>query len=50
MLLAIAITLLVLWAFGLVTSFSMHSYIHILLLAAIIIIMIRYFRSRNLFR
>jgi hypothetical protein len=43
----IAIVLLVLWALGLVTSYSMGGFIHILLVAAIIMVIIRVIQGRR---
>lgn len=41
MLWLIAVILIVLWALGLVTSFTMGGFIHILLVIAIIVVLIR---------
>lgn len=46
MLETIAIVFLVLWALGLVTSYSMGGFIHVLLVVAIIVILIRVIRGR----
>lgn len=48
MLTTIAIVLVVLWALGLVTSSTLGGFIHLLLVAAIIIILIRIIRGRSL--
>lgn len=48
MLETIVIILLVLWALGLVTSYSMGGFIHILLVLAIVVILLRVFRGRGL--
>lgn len=48
MLETIAIILLILWALGLVTSFSMGGFIHILLVIAIIVILVRVIQGRRL--
>lgn len=48
MLETIVIILLVLWALGLVTSYSMGGFIHILLVLAIVVILLRVFRGRSL--
>lgn len=45
MLITIAIVLLVLWLLGLVTSYTLGGFIHILLVLAIIIILIRIIRG-----
>jgi hypothetical protein len=41
MLLTIALVLLVLWSLGLVSSYTMGGFIHLLLIAAIVLILIR---------
>jgi hypothetical protein len=48
MLETIAIVLLILWALGLVTSYTMGGFIHILLVIAIVVILIRVIRGRSL--
>lgn len=48
MLETIAIILLILWALGLVTSVSMGGFIHILLVIAIIVILVRVIQGRRL--
>lgn len=48
MLETIAIVLLILWALGLVTSYTMGGFIHVLLVIAIIVILIRVIRGRSL--
>jgi hypothetical protein len=48
MLETIAIILLILWALGLVTSYTMGGFIHILLVIAIVVILIRVIRGRSL--
>ena len=45
MLWTIVIILLVLWALGLLTSFTLGGFIHILLILAIIIVLIRVIRG-----
>lgn len=47
MLMTIAIILLVLWALGLVTSTTVGGFIHILLVLAIIIVLIRVIQGRR---
>lgn len=47
MLVTIAIILLILWALGLVTSYTIGGLIHILLVAAIIMVLIRVIQGRN---
>ena len=48
MLWTIAIVLLVLWAVGLVTSYTMGGFIHILLVAAVIMVLVRLIQGRKL--
>jgi hypothetical protein len=48
MLMTIAIILIVLWALGLVTSASLGGFIHILLVLAIIMILIRVIQGRRI--
>ena len=47
MLTTIAVILLVLWALGLVTSYTIGGFIHILLVVAIVLILIRLIQGRN---
>jgi hypothetical protein len=46
MLMTIAIVLLVLYALGLVTSYTMGGLIHILLVAAVVIVLVRLIQGR----
>lgn len=48
MLMTIAIILLILWALGLVTSTTIGGFIHILLVVAIIIVLIRVIQGRRI--
>lgn len=48
MLETIAIILLVLWALGLVSSYSMGGFIHLLLVVAIVVILIRVVQGRRI--
>lgn len=48
MLETIAVILIILWALGLVSSYSMGGFIHILLVLAIVFILIRLVRGRSL--
>lgn len=41
MLYTIAVVLIILWLLGLVTSFTLHGFIHILLVIAIVVILLR---------
>lgn len=47
MLTTIAVILLVLWALGLVTSYTLGGFIHLLLVVAIILILVRLIQGRN---
>jgi FtsH-binding integral membrane protein len=46
MLWTIAIVLLALWALGLVTSFTMGGFIHLLIVAAVILVVVRLIQGR----
>jgi hypothetical protein len=48
MLWTIFLILLVLWALGLVTSYTMGGFIHILLVVAIVVLLIRIIQGRRL--
>lgn len=43
----VAVILLILWLLGLVTSFTMGGFVHILLVLAIIVILIRVIQGRR---
>lgn len=47
MLWTIAVVLLVLWALGLVTSYSLGGFIHLLLVAAVVIVLVRVIQGRK---
>lgn len=47
MLYTIAVILLVLWLLGLVTSYTLGGFIHILLVVAIIMVLLRVISGRN---
>lgn len=47
MLLTIAVILLLLWAVGLVTSYTLGGFIHLLLVIAIIMILVRLIQGKN---
>jgi low affinity Fe/Cu permease len=47
MLMTIAIILIVLWALGFVTSYTMGGLIHVLLVIAIIVILVRVIQGRR---
>lgn len=48
MLETIAIVLLILWALGLVSSYSMGGFIHVLLVIAVVVILIRVIQGKRL--
>lgn len=48
MLETIAIILIILWALGLVSSYTMGGFIHILLVIAIVVIVIRLIQGRRI--
>lgn len=47
MLLTIAAILVILWLLGLITSFTLGGFIHILLVIAVILILIRIIQGKN---
>lgn len=47
MLLTIAVLLLILWGLGLVTAYTLGGFIHLLLLGAIIMVLVRIIQGRN---
>lgn len=47
MLVTIAIILIVLWLLGIVTSFTLGGFIHILLVVAIILFLVRIIQGKN---
>lgn len=47
MLYTIAIILIVLWLLGLVTSYTMGGFIHVLLVIAIVVVLLRIIRGRG---
>lgn len=47
MLWTVAVVLLVLWALGLVTSFTLHGFIHILLLLAVVAVIVNLVGGRR---
>ena len=48
MLETIAVILIILWALGLVSSYTMGGFIHILLVVALIVIALRFMRGRGI--
>ena len=47
MLYTIAVVLIILWLLGLVTSYTLGGFIHILLVIAIVVVLIRVISGRN---
>ncbi|MDR3547674.1 MAG: lmo0937 family membrane protein [Candidatus Pacebacteria bacterium] len=47
MLITIAVILLILWAIGLATSYTLGGFIHLLLVIAVILVLIRIIQGRN---
>ena len=43
----IAVVLVILWLLGVVTSYTMGGFIHILLVIAIVVVLVRLIRGRN---
>ena len=43
----IAVLLLILWAVGLLTSYTLGGFIHILLVVAVVLVLIRIIQGRN---
>ena len=48
MLYTIAVVLLVLWALGLVSSYTMGGFIHVLLVVAVIVVLLRIIQGRKI--
>jgi hypothetical protein len=48
MLWTIAVFLLLMWALGLVTAYTMSGFIHVLLVLAIVVVLIRVIQGRRL--
>jgi hypothetical protein len=48
MLWTIAVILLVLWALGLVSAYTMGGFIHVLLVVAIVVVLIRLIQGRKI--
>jgi hypothetical protein len=48
MLWTIAVILIILWLLGLVSSYTMGGFIHILLVIAIVVVLIRVIQGRNI--
>ena len=47
MLYTIAVILLILWALGLVSSYTMGGFVHLLLVAAIVLVIVRVIQGRR---
>lgn len=47
MLTTIAVVLIVLWLLGLVTSYTMGGFIHVLLVVAIVVVLVRVIQGRR---
>ena len=47
MLYTIALILLVLWALGLISSFTMGGFIHVLLVIAVVVVLLRVIQGRR---
>ena len=47
MLYTVAVVLLVLWALGMITSHAIGGFIHLLLVAAIIVVLVRVIQGRS---
>jgi len=48
MLYTIAVVLLVLWALGFATSYTLGGFIHILLIAAVVMVLVRLIQGRRI--
>ncbi|MCX6120732.1 MAG: lmo0937 family membrane protein [Ignavibacteriales bacterium] len=48
MLYMIAVVLIALWLLGLITSYTMSGFIHILLVIAIVVVLVRLIQGRNI--
>ena len=48
MLWTIAVILLVLWALGMVTSYTMGGFVHILLVVAVVVVLIRVIQGQKI--
>lgn len=49
MLYIIAVVLLILWILGIVSSYTIGGFIHILLVAAVVIVLLRLIKGKKLF-
>lgn len=48
MLYTVALLLIIMWALGLITSYTMGGFIHILLVVALIVVLVRIIQGRRL--
>ncbi len=48
MLETVAVVLLILWLLGLVTSYTMGGFVHVLLVIAVVVILLRLIRGRRI--
>lgn len=48
MLWTVAVILLVMWALGLVTSYTMGGFVHILLVVAVVVVLVRVIQGRRI--
>jgi len=46
--LTIAVVLIVLWLLGVISSYTMGGFIHVLLVVAIVVVLIRLIRGKNI--
>jgi hypothetical protein len=49
MLYTIAVVLVILWLLGVVSSYTMGGFIHLLLVIAIVVVLLRVIRGKNIF-
>jgi len=49
MLWTIAVILLLMWLLGMITSYTMSGFIHVLLVVAIVVVLVRVIQGRRLF-
>lgn len=47
MLYTLAVVLIVLWLLGLITAYTIHGFIHVLLVIAIILVLVRVIQGKN---
>ena len=48
MLYTVAVVLIVLWLLGMITSYTMSGFIHVLLVIAIVVVLIRVIQGKNI--